>query len=81
MHSHLDHKEQNELVINVFSQMAKEKNKSLEKIKKLFLIKQNNAIINRFWEILEEIMPGHPYQYVGCCSECGCFKLRIDSPF
>lgn len=81
MHPHLDHKEQNELVINVLSQMAKEKNKSLERIKKLFLIKQNNAIINRFWEILNEITPGHPYQYVGRCNECECFKLRIDSPF
>lgn len=76
-----DHMEQHELIIEILSKMAKEKNKSLERIKKLLLIKQNGAVIRRFWDTLDERIPGHPYQYVGCCGECGCFELCIDSPF
>jgi hypothetical protein len=73
--------EQHELIIEILSKMAKEKNKSLEKIKKLLLIKQNGAVIRRFWDLIDERIPGHPFQYFGCCAECGCFELRIDSPF
>jgi hypothetical protein len=77
MHFHLD---QNELIIDVLSQIAIESNKTLERIKRLLLIKRNAAINRRFWQIIDELLPGHPYNYVGCCAECGSFELREELP-
>ncbi len=73
MHFHLN---QHELIIDIFNQMAKEKNKSVERIKRLLLVSQNPAINRRFWEILDARIPDHPYEYVGCCGECASFELR-----
>jgi len=77
MHLHID---QDDLINGILFQISMEKNKSLERIKRLLLIKQNRAINERFWEILDEIMPNHEYNYVGCCAECGCFELREELP-
>jgi len=74
------HCEQNDLILDILSQIAQETHKSLERIKSLLLIKQNQAINRRFWEILDTLLPGHPYEYVGCCGECGAFELRKDPP-
>jgi len=82
MPSHFDHFlfDQDELITTILSQIAQEKNKSLERIKRLLLIKQNQAINRRFWEILDDLLPGHPFSYVGCCAECGSFELREELP-
>jgi hypothetical protein len=77
MHSHVD---QDELIAAILSQIAREKNKSPERIKRLLLIQQNAAINHRFWEILDEILPRHTYSYVGCCAECGSLELREQLP-
>ena len=77
MHNHID---QDELIIGILSQIAHEKHKSLEKIKHLLLIKQKGPIVRRFWKILDDLLPNHPYIYVGCCAECGCFELREQLP-
>lgn len=74
------HCDQNDLVVDVLSQIAQETHKSLERIKRLLLIKQNQAINRRFWEIIDNLLPDHPYQYVGCCGECGAFELREEPP-
>ena len=71
---------QNDLITHILSQIAQETHKSLKRIKRLLLIKQNQAINRRFWEILDALLPGHPYQYVGCCDECGAFELREKLP-
>ena len=76
----LSHIDQDELITGILSQIAQERNKSLERVKRLLLIKQNSAIIHRFWEILDDLLPGHSYIYVGCCAECGCFELREQLP-
>ena len=72
----LSHAEQDKIVIRILEQIAAERNKSPERIKRLLLIKQNRAIDRRFWEILNKLLPGHSYRFLGCCTECGAFKLR-----
>jgi len=58
MEHHLD---QEDLITAILCQIAKENNKSLERIKGLLLIKQNRAINRRFWQILDEIVPHHDF--------------------
>ena len=77
LHAHID---QNELIVDILLQMAQENNKPLERIKHLILIKQNGALINRFWEILDQALPNHPYSYMGCCGECGALELCEELP-
>lgn len=73
MHNHV---KQNDLIVDIFLQIANEKNKSLEQIKRLLLIAENISINSRFWELLDERIPHHSFNYVGCCAECGDFELR-----
>lgn len=75
------HCDQDELITEVLSQIANESHKSVERVKRLLLIKQNPVFIQRFWGILDNLLPGHRYQYFGCCGECGTFELREDPPF
>lgn len=75
------HCDQDDLITEVLLQIANESQKSVERVKRLLLIKQNRAFTRRFWEILDNLLPGHPYQYFGCCGECGAFELREDPPF
>ena len=76
-YAHLD---QDELITQILTQIAQESRKTLARIKRLLLIKQNAAINRRFWQILDEILPGHPYSYVGCCGDCGALELREELP-
>ena len=64
-----------DLVIDILLVIANEQNKSLERVKRLLLIKQNKAVNRRFWEILDDILPHHGFTSVGCCAECGSFEL------
>lgn len=64
-----------ELVIEILLQIAREKRKSLERVKRLLLIVQNRGVINRFWEILNHKLPGNSFEYVGCCPDCGSLEL------
>jgi hypothetical protein len=73
---HHDHLDTEKLVVEILHKIAAEKNKSVLKIKNLLLIKQNKGINNRFWQILDSMNPGHGYNYVGCCPECGALELR-----
>jgi hypothetical protein len=73
MHHPVNH--QHDLIIEVLSQIAQEKIKTLERIKRLLFIQQNHAINRRFWEIIDEKIPYHRFTYVGCCAECGFFEL------
>ena len=73
MHNHFG---QNELIIDIFLQIANEKNKSLEQIKRLLLIEENASINSRFWYLLDKRLKNHSFDYVGCCAECGSFELR-----
>lgn len=75
MRQRMNHDTQ-ELVIEILLQIAKEKRKSLERVKRLLLIVQNRGVINRFWEILNNKMPGNSFEYVGCCADCGSLELR-----
>ena len=69
------HAEQDILITDIFLQIAKERNKSLERVKRLLLIEENRAVNRRFWELLDKKLLDHPFTYVGCCAECGQFKL------
>ena len=64
-----------ELVTNILYRIAKENGKTFARIRRLLLIKENRAVNRRFWEILDETLPEHPFDYVGCCAECGSFEL------
>jgi len=77
---HHNHFDTEELVVNILHKIASERNIPVKKIKKLLLIKQNNEINNRFWQILDNINPGHQYNYVGCCPDCGALELREQLP-
>lgn len=72
--------DQDELITGILFQIANEKRKSLECIKRLLLVKKNKAINQRFWGILDEIIPHHKYNYVGCCTECGSLELLEELP-
>lgn len=69
------HSEQNALILDILSQLARKNNKSLERIKRLLLINQNAAINRQFWNLLDQHYPGHGYEYVGCCPDCGLLEL------
>ena len=71
-----DHLDTEEIVVEILYKIAAEENKSILKIKKLLLIKQNKRINKRFWQKLDAINPGHGYNYVGCCPECGALELK-----
>lgn len=71
-----DHLGTEGLVVEILDKIAFEKKTSIEKIKKNLLINQNQGINRRFWQILDTIKPGHGYNYVGCCAECGSIELR-----
>ena len=75
-----NHQEQHELIITVFTLIAREKSKSIKKIQDGLLIKQKPSINKKFWKILDQLFPGHQYSYVGCCAECGLFELRQALP-
>ena len=77
MHNHLD---QDRLITKILTKIAKKNNKSLEQIKRLLLINQNPSINRQFWELLDKRYPGHGYEYVGCCAECGALELRNNLP-
>ena len=70
------HDPKQEFLINeILYHIAYEKNKSVEKIKRLLLIQKNDKINRRFWDILDNSLPNHGFTYVGCCAECGSFEL------
>lgn len=73
-HEHTEH-EQHVLICEIFQQMAREKNKSEKRITNLFFLKQNNAVMRHFWEILDMKLPNHTYTGIGCCPFCGDFYL------
>jgi hypothetical protein len=63
------------LVMEIFSQLAEEKNKSIEQIAHLLLVVENQNIVHRFWKILDDKLPWHTFESVGCCANCGSFEL------
>lgn len=71
LHEHNQHA----LVCEIFQQIAREKNKSTERITNLFFLKQNNTIVRRFWNILDKKLLNHAYTGIGCCHFCGKFYL------
>jgi hypothetical protein len=63
------------LIIDILSQIAKERRKRLWRIKRLLWIKKDPVINGQFWEILDETLPGHGFTYLGRCAECGSWEL------
>ncbi len=45
------------LVTEILSQLAEEKKKSIDKMMRLLLIVENQGVILRFWEILDDRSP------------------------
>ena len=77
MHIHLN---QEELILEILSEIAQKRRKPIERIKYALLITQNPAINQQFWSILDKKIPGHGYEYIGCCAECGTLELRDTPP-
>jgi hypothetical protein len=67
--------EHEELIAEVLTRIAHDSNTSLGRVKKLFLVKRNNAIVNQFWDTLDKMIPDHPFDEVRKCRECGHFEL------
>lgn len=49
------------LVMEIFSQLAEEKNKSIEQIARLLLVVENQNLVHRFWKILDDKLPWHTF--------------------
>lgn len=64
-----------DLVIAVFCHLAKENDKSVDRIIHLLLVVQKKDLVQRFWDIIDETLPGHHFESVGCCPDCGSFEL------
>ena len=64
-----------ELILQILSQIAHENALPLGRVKRLLLVKRNAAINQQFWEILDDMLPLHPFDYVGQCHECGTLHL------
>lgn len=63
------------LILHIFSQIAYDNNLSVERVKRLLLIKKNPHINQQFWEILDSLLPFHGFNHVGCCKDCGSLHL------
>ena len=74
------HHYHHDFICGAFSRLAKRKNTSVERIKKQIFIKHNQTIVRQFWKIVDKYLPGHNYQYVGCCPHCGSFELCETPP-
>lgn len=72
-HSHPHHA----LVVDVLGIIAQEKKRSLSKIKKLFSVKQDVEIANRFWQIVLEKHSKQQFTEVWRCHGCGKFGMDI----
>lgn len=68
------------LLTSIFARMARRNNKSIERIKRLLLIQQDDKLNRQLWKIIDKELPGHSYEYVGCCAHCGSFELRETPP-
>lgn len=77
MHLH----DNQDIVADIINQIAKQKSKSVDRVKHLLLCKKNGAIIKQFWAILDQQIPGHGYEFLGPCLHCGTLELRADPPF
>ena len=66
---------ESKLIIDILSQIAKERRKWLWRVERLLWIKKDPVINARFWEILDEILPDHGFTYIGRCDECGWWEL------
>jgi hypothetical protein len=72
MHCHSN----NDIVVKVLTQIATEEKKPYQKIKKLFAIKADHYITQRFWEALFHHLPDHPYTEIYHCPGCKQFSLE-----
>ena len=73
----IDH---HDLITAIFQQIAFDDNKPLRQIKRLFFVKKDKNINRRFWEMVDELLPGHSYAYVCRCPACGGYELCEQLP-
>ena len=67
--------EEERLILEILTQIAQESNLSVGRVKRRLLIKRNAKTNRRFWEILDDWLPNHPFEYVGSCPGCGTLEL------
>ena len=73
--------EYHDLIAQIFSDMAAKKRKPVERIKRLFFITKNRAIVQEFWDILDKHLPGHRFDGVWVCPHSGDFTLVEENAF
>jgi hypothetical protein len=66
---------QHEFITFILELIAIEKGKSLKKVKKLLFIKEDAKLNKRFWEILNDLLPSHPFVNAIMCPECGALEF------
>ena len=71
---------QHKFITFVLELIAIEKRKSLKKVKKLLFIKEDDKLNKRFWEILNELLPSHPFINAIMCPECGALEFIEKAP-
>ena len=77
---HKSHTDLHNIVLDAFSTLASRKKKTVDKIKKQMFIHEDEKEMRRFWAIIDNRLPNHSYEFVGCCAECGEFELRKEPP-
>ena len=61
--------------------MALERSQTTEKIKHYLFEKEHKKALRHFWEIVDQSIPGHSYEYLGVHPKTGLFELRQHLPF
>ena len=72
----MDHKQNHQFTHNILKKMANETGKSVQRIKRLIVIKQNQAMMRRFWELVTEQIPGHTYREMYYCPGCNGISIE-----
>jgi hypothetical protein len=70
----------NTLVLKTLEKLSEEKKKSLAHIKHFIFAHENQRLLIRFWEIIDEQLPGHRFEYLGCHPETGFFEVTKTPP-
>ena len=80
MHNTYTSEELNELVVKTFEKVANEGNKSVERIKHFIFDHGNERLLRRFWELIDEELPGHDFEYLGGNPFTGLFEVTNIPP-
>ncbi len=72
----MDHQQQHQFTNAILAKISEESGKPISRIKKLIVIKQNQGVMRRFWELVYEQHPDHPNFEMSYCPGCDAISLE-----